>query len=140
MKNYMSILKDNGLKATFQRMHILEVIGMYGHKDVDEIYAEVVKTHPSISLATVYKNILIMSQNNVLVEVPLIGRKAKFEIKKDCHVHLICKECGSIEDEDIDLVDINSLKEVLSNKNFLYSGQELNVYGTCSNCSSIKVS
>ncbi|CUV65369.1 putative peroxide stress regulator [Sulfurovum sp. enrichment culture clone C5] len=140
MKNYMSILKENGLKATFQRMHILEVIGMYGHKDVDEIYAEVIKTHPSISLATVYKNILIMTQNGVLIELPLIGRKAKYEIKKDSHVHLICKECGNIEDEDFNLVDMNSLKEVLSDKKFAYFNQELNIYGTCSHCSSIKVS
>lgn len=140
MKDYMAILKDNGLKATFQRMHILEVIGMYGHKDVDEIYAEVIKTHPSISLATVYKNILIMTQSDVLVEVPLMGRKAKYEIKKDCHVHLICKECGHIEDGDFNLVDIDAMKKILSAQNFTYASQELNVYGTCSHCSNIKVS
>ena len=81
-----------------------------------------------------------MTQNGVLIELPLIGRKAKYEIKKDSHVHLICKECGNIEDEDFNLVDMNLLKEVLSDKKFAYFNQELNVYGTCSHCSSIKVS
>lgn len=140
MMDYMSILKDNGLKATFQRMHILEVIGMCGHKDVDEIYAEVVKTHPSISLATVYKNILIMTQSGVLVEVPLMGRKAKFEIKKDRHAHLICSHCGSIDDEKLELVDANKLRNILFEKNFSYSHQELNIYGICDTCQNIKVS
>ncbi|KIM03309.1 MAG: Fur family transcriptional regulator [Sulfurovum sp. AS07-7] len=140
MNDYMTILKENGLKATFQRMHILEVIGMCGHKDVDEIYAEVVKTYPSISLATVYKNILIMTQSGVLVEVPLVGRKAKFEIKKDDHVHLICSHCGEIQDEVIDLVDADKMQKALLSKNFFYSHQELNIYGICDRCQKIKVS
>lgn len=140
MIDYMSILKDNGLKATFQRMHILEVIGMCGHKDVDEIYAEVIKTHPSISLATVYKNILIMTQSGVLVEVPLASRKAKYEIKKDDHLHLICTECGAVEDKQFKLVDPVILQKALLDENFILSHQEFNIYGTCSHCSNIKVS
>lgn len=140
MNDYMTILKENGLKATFQRMHILEVIGMCGHKDVDEIYAEVIKTHPSISLATVYKNILIMTQSGVLVEVPLVGRKAKFEIKKDCHVHLVCSHCGDIQDEAIELVDADKMQKILSGKNFFYSHHELNIYGICDSCKNIKAS
>jgi Fur family ferric uptake transcriptional regulator/Fur family peroxide stress response transcriptional regulator len=140
MNDCITILKENGLKATFQRIHILEVIGMCGHKDVDEIYAEVIKTHPSISLATVYKNILIMTQSGVLVEVPLMGRKAKFEIKKDCHVHLVCSHCGDIQDEAFELVDSDKMQNVLRQKNFAYSSQELNIYGICENCQNIKVS
>ncbi len=140
MTDFISILKENGLKATFQRMHILEVIGMCGHKDVDEIYEQVVKTHPSISLATVYKNILIMTQNGVLVEVPIVGKKAKFEIKKDNHIHFICQNCSSVVDKYFEVVDENVLADFLSQDSFTPLYHEINIYGVCSNCKAIKVS
>ena len=48
MTDYALLLKENGLKATFQRMNILENIGIYGHMSIDTLYAEVIKTHPSL--------------------------------------------------------------------------------------------
>jgi Fe2+ or Zn2+ uptake regulation protein len=34
-------------------MQLLENIEKYGHMSVDDIYAEVIKTHPSLSLASI---------------------------------------------------------------------------------------
>jgi Fur family ferric uptake transcriptional regulator/Fur family peroxide stress response transcriptional regulator len=58
--NYITLLKENQLKATFQRISILETIDKHGHISIDGIYEEVSKVHASLSLATVYKNILLM--------------------------------------------------------------------------------
>jgi len=60
MTDYATLLKESGLKATFQRMNILEVIEKSGHMSIEAIYDEVVKVHPSLSLATIYKNIILM--------------------------------------------------------------------------------
>ncbi|MDD5405753.1 MAG: Fur family transcriptional regulator [Sulfurovaceae bacterium] len=140
MMNYISMLKEHGLKATFQRMHILEVIGEYGHKDIDEIYAEVIKVHPSLSLATIYKNIIIMSQSGVLSEVPVIGKKSKYEISKQDHIHLICTHCGSIEDKNIFIENKNSLDQLVISEHFNLEKKEINLYGVCSHCQNIKAS
>lgn len=71
MRDYTALLKASGLKATFQRMNILESIENHGHMSIEAIYEEVVKTHPLFSLATVYKNIILMVEKGVLVEVPI---------------------------------------------------------------------
>ncbi|MGW8169800.1 MAG: Fur family transcriptional regulator [Sulfurovaceae bacterium] len=140
MMNYISMLKEHGLKATFQRMHILEVIGKYGHKDIDEIYAEVIKIHPSLSLATIYKNIIIMGQSGVLSEVPVVGKKSKYEIAKADHIHLICTHCGSIEDKYASIDNQHLLDQLAANEHFNLDKKEINLYGICSHCQNIKVS
>ena len=52
MTDYATLLNNSGLKATFQRMNILEKIEVYGHMSIDTIYAEVIKTHPSLVITS----------------------------------------------------------------------------------------
>lgn len=136
MQNLVELLKSKGLKSTFQRLQILEVIGMCGHKDIDEIYDAVIKTYPTISLATVYKNIIIMSDAGVLCEVSIIGKKSKYEIAKDDHLHLICSHCGSVDDFHTDA----SFDKLVTKEHFSLQKTEINLYGICNKCQNIKVS
>ena len=134
MKDYASLLKESGLKATFQRMNMLECIEKYGHMSIDSIYDEVVKSHPSLSLATVYKNIILMVENGVLVEVPITGLKPKYELVKNDHIHLVCTECGEVEDKPHN-ANADALFATMSkNENFTLSKQQINLYGVCSQC------
>ena len=66
MSDHTILLQSSELKATFQRINILENISKYGHISIDDIYAEVIKIHPSLSLATVYKNIVLMVEKGIL--------------------------------------------------------------------------
>jgi Fur family ferric uptake transcriptional regulator/Fur family peroxide stress response transcriptional regulator len=134
MTDYAQWLKDHELKATFQRMTILSVIDGMGHMDVDEIYAGVRQTHPTISLATVYKNIITMVGKGVLVEVPIIGHKSKYEIKKHEHLHLICRECGHVVDEAIDDILIRDTDSIAHKSAFALESRQVNLYGLCSAC------
>ncbi len=134
MNEFAALLKESGLKATFQRMHILDCIESHGHMTIDAIYEEVVKTHPSLSLATVYKNITLMVNNGVLVEVPIEGKKSKYELIKADHIHLVCTECGGVEDrphhKSADDIFVSLTKE----ENFSLSKQQINLYGVCAVC------
>ncbi len=132
--DYAALLNESGLKATFQRMNILQSIDTYGHMSIDAIYAEVIKKHPSLSLATVYKNIILMVENGVLIEVPIEGKKSKYELAKGEHIHLVCTECGEVEDrphnENADALFASMTK----NENFTLSKQQINLYGVCAHC------
>jgi len=134
MTDYAALLKECGLKATFQRMHILESIEKHGHMAIDAIYDEVVKLHPSLSLATVYKNIILMVESAVLVEVPIENQKSKYELAKADHIHLVCTECGEVEDREHN-VDADALFTSMANQeNFTLSKQQVNLYGVCLHC------
>ena len=134
MENYVDLLKDNNLKATFQRMTILSVIESMGHATIDDIYETVLKSHPTLSLATVYKNIITMVEKGVLVEVPISGKKSKYELKKHEHIHLICTECGDVIDKNLDDTIIEDTKEIAKNSSFKLKGQQVNLYGICQKC------
>jgi Fur family ferric uptake transcriptional regulator/Fur family peroxide stress response transcriptional regulator len=132
MTNYISLLKENDLKATIQRTSILESIDDAGHINIDDIYDNVKKQYPTLSLATIYKNIIVMQENNVIVEVPMNGEKSKYELKKEEHMHLICESCGYIMDTAI----TSQTKEVLVIENFQVKSSQINLFGLCQKCQS----
>ena len=134
MTDYAQLLKESGLKATFQRMNILERIEVHGHMSIDAIYEEVVKKHPSLSLATVYKNIILMVEKGVLVEVPISGKKSKYELAKEDHIHLVCTECGEVEDKPKESVADDLFDAMTQKENFTLSKQQINLYGVCGAC------
>jgi Fe2+ or Zn2+ uptake regulation protein len=134
MKDYAMLLKNTGLKATFQRMTIVEQISKHGHISIEGIYDVVVSIYPSISLATVYKNILLMIEKGVLVEVPIAGKKSKYELAKKDHIHLVCTSCGEVEDQAHQPQIENLFHTISKKQNFTVSKQQVNLYGICDTC------
>ncbi len=126
------LLKKADLKVTPQRILILEVIRKNGHATIDFIYSEVKKQYPSISIATVYKNIHNLYEKGVLKEIKPRNDKAFYELAVSTHYHFICINCNTIY--DIESCD----KEILSKCSESIPGKaiesELNIYGICENC------
>lgn len=132
MTDYITLLKSNDLKATIQRTSILKVIEEVGHISIDDIYESVKEQHPTLSLATIYKNIILMQQHNVIIEVPMNGEKSKYELKKNDHIHLICQSCGMIQDQHLTA----QTEQTLVLENFKLNRAQINLYGLCSECQS----
>ena len=134
MTDYVKLLQENELKATFQRINILDVIGKNGHMSVEDIYEEIIKVHPSISLATIYKNIILMMEKGVLVEVPIAGKKPKYELSKTDHIHLVCTECGEVEDKPCIEATDKVFNDLSSQEHFKLNRRQVNLYGVCASC------
>ncbi len=130
----MMLLKTVGLKATLQRIGMLEVIAGTGHISIDDIYAKIHQMWPTLSLATIYKNILIMVEKGVLREVPLMGAKSKYELMQSDHIHLICQKCSSIEDKMIDDLLKEHLAVIAQHDLLILKQSHINLYGLCKNC------
>lgn len=133
-RDYAVLLKDNGLKSTFQRTHILENIDALGHSSIDTIYQKITQIHPSLSLATVYKNIVLMVKKGVLSEVPILGQKSKYELSKAEHIHLICTQCGNVEDKAYTPNKNKLFDSLIEEENFKLNSQQINLYGVCKSC------
>lgn len=134
MNNYTNILREHNLKATPQRLAIIDTINSYGHINIDKLYEEIKIKFQSISLATIYKNIRSMVDNLLLLEVKLPNEKSVYEIAKDNHSHLVCSKCQEIIDV---FVDTNSIvKDISSKYDFNIDQSDLVLSGTCKSCSS----
>jgi len=127
-------LREHGLKATIQRLAILEAIDKAGHIGIDDLYKQVSRQYPSFSLSTVYKNIEGMQEAGLLVEVPVAGGKSKYEVLKEDHVHLICQNCGKIIDKPL-TDDIIAVIGTMSHiDGFEHCKSSINLYGICDDC------
>ena len=93
-------LKETGLKATPQRIAILRELDKKEHPTIDELYNNLKKTHPSISLATIYKNLNMLKEAGLAIEIipPSANEKSRFDIYLEPHIHIMCKECGKVYD------------------------------------------
>ncbi len=133
MEYVKELLKDTPLKATPQRLAILKEIYEAGHIDLESIYKNLSNSFPSMSLATVYKNIHTLKKYGVIKELAISGSKSKYEIaKQKPHHHLICKVCGSVIDIEI---DTSFLKKQLKDlKDFEVTNCDIYCYGICSRC------
>jgi Fur family peroxide stress response transcriptional regulator len=132
MNDFTHTLREHNLKATPQRLEILNTIFMYGHINIDKLYDEVKQKFDSISLATIYKNINAMIKNTLLEEVKLPNEKSVYEIVKEQHSHMLCTKCNSVTDVTVKLDDI--LKDISSNLNFEIQNSDLVLSGICNKC------
>jgi Fur family peroxide stress response transcriptional regulator len=132
MNTFTDILRTHNLKATPQRLTILQVISKYGHINIDTLYSEIKDQFSSISLATIYKNINSMTEVGLLAEVKLPNAKSVYEIVKEGHAHLKCEVCGDIEDMTIDANSVFS--EISQQHHFKINHTDVILSGICKNC------
>ncbi len=129
---YADILRLHKLKATPQRSAIAEALDINGHLSIESLYELLKVKIPSISLATIYKNINSMIKNNFVAEVKLPGTKSVYELTKQQHFHLLCEKCGSVEDIQIEVS--SCIREAENEKSFLVEKVDIVLTGRCSRC------
>lgn len=133
MNDFTLTLREHNLKATPQRLAMMDSIYLHGHINIDNLYEEVKLKFNSISLATIYKNINAMTNNLLLAEVKLPNDKSVYEVIKDTHSHLLCSKCNNIIDIN---VNTNSIEKNISLKyDFTINQSDLVISGTCKECS-----
>ena len=130
----VELLKSFGLKATPQRIEILTAIESMGHANIDEIYEFAKKNNPTMSLATVYKNVTALVDKSILKEVSLNNFKSKYETTKEKHAHLVCRKCGNVKDISLNNNILVDSKIISKKEKFNAQEVELNIYGICNSC------
>ena len=99
LKKFKSILKDENLKMTPQRVEVFrQVCDSNEHQESEEIFISLRKRDVNISRATVYRTMDILYQHDLVQRMDIGDGKWRYEHWLDCHQHdhLICIRCGTI--------------------------------------------
>ncbi len=121
------------LRMTNQREMILrELKKSKKHLSADELYERVKKFMPRISLATVYRNLEILSDASMIRKLEISGRQKRFDSELEDHDHIYCVQCHRIENLDIGDKEVN-LTEV-DTRGYAITGRRLEVTGVCPKC------
>ena len=133
-------LRDNGHKITPQRLAIVKILaGSEGHPSVDTLHLQLQKDFPTMSLATVYRNIVLIKSLGEVLELGFPDGSNRYDGNKPYpHPHVICIECKKILDPDLESLD-EMKKEVALETNFKILNHRLDFFGICSNCMAEKV-
>jgi Fur family transcriptional regulator, peroxide stress response regulator len=130
----IDILRKNGYKATPQRIAICRfALQSRDHPTARRIYKEVKRVHPTVSLATVYKTLQILTEHGLVQELDLPESQARFDSYVQPHVSLVCVRCGNIQDFD-DHAAEELVERVTTKAEFTWTGQRLDIYGICKTC------
>lgn len=135
---FRELARTSGLAATHQRQVIYEVVvASPGHYSPEQIYARVRRRIPSISLATVYKNIRLFVEHGLLREVTPHGPALRVDGNLEPHHHLVCSRCKSVQDIEGEFIDFRRLSRQLPD-GFDVTQPLVEVFGLCRRCSARK--
>ena len=110
----LSFLREQGFRVTPQRLAILEVLmNSPGHLTPTEIYQQVAPTIPGMTEATVYRTLNFLASHNLVLVAHLGKGQLVYEYAKHDHHHLICSQCGDMQ--EIDHEQLQDLYEQFSN-------------------------
>lgn len=135
MKEAISLLQKQGYKTTKRRKDILDFFAKeekyYTAKDLYE-YMESI--YPGISYDTVYRNLHLYHQLEILESTELNAEK---HFRMNCgtphhHHHFICNTCGIAK--KINVCPMDDVVQML--RQYQIDGHKFEVYGLCPTCQS----
>lgn len=132
VKDYVTMLKEAGYKITPQRLAVIEYLKKGpGHFTANDVYKEIKKTIPTITLATVYNILKAFADVRCINSFDVDGT-TWFENEVELHANLMCKVCGNIVDVKIDKGKLLDLLRENSDADF--ENITLFVRGVCPDC------
>lgn len=126
------LLKNHQLKATPQRLAIMQLMSQAGHISIEDLYQAIREKFSSISLATLYKNVHTMMDVSLIREVKISGQKTKYEIEKEAHAHVMCKSCGELK--DIPFNPLSLLQKSVEMSHYTADEVSIVISGICPVC------
>lgn len=97
-------------RNTIQRQIVLRAVQeRCDHPTAETLYEAVASEHPSISKATVYRNLNQLASQGMIRRVPIPNSADRFDFNVEQHYHVRCTTCGAVYDVQMpylaDLVD-----------------------------------
>ena len=120
-------------RNTLQKNIILEQARRLHHPTAEEVYEAVFRAYPSISRATVYRNLKRLSEEGAISHVRLPDGADRFDSMTQKHYHIRCTECGRVF--DVDMPYFSGLEDKIADKHgFDVNGHDITFVGLCPDC------
>ncbi len=128
------LLRERGLRATSQRVVMHRLLrDRNRHLSAEELLSEASEQLPGVSLPTVYATLELFEQLGIVRRVNGGGGTLLWDTRADTHHHMICRNCGRIEDMETP-VDLESARRSAARAGFQPDRAEVVVSGLCADC------
>lgn len=130
-QSYKQIIKQANLKATSNRISILELLNKLQQPlDISQIRN---KLNNTIDTTTIYRTLEKFVEQGIVKKIDFQDGKYRYELELHHHHHLVCKNCNSIT--AIHECSVNELKgKIQAAYGFKVTNHSLEFFGLCKNC------
>jgi len=124
--------KHTGMKLTPQRLAILTYLeGNTAHPSAEDIFRVVSRKYRSMSFATVYNTLNMLSRAGTVRELTIDPDRKRYDPNTSLHHHLICVSCKKIVDVP-DRIPVRFPNSAAAG--FAVLGSHIEFYGQCAAC------
>jgi Fur family transcriptional regulator, ferric uptake regulator len=134
--DFATQLHTRGYRLTPQRQSILAAVQQANdHVTPDEVYELVHGQNPAISRATIYRTLDFLCEMRLIHAMHWGGQMYYEIVGEEPHHHLICRECGALEQFDHALLQ-DLIKAVEQKQRFAIDMDHVTLFGLCRQCQS----
>ena len=120
-------------RNTVQQKLILDAVKeLDNHATAEQVFEYVVRKHPSISKATVYRNLSQMAESGELVNIGCFYGATHYDHRCHEHFHFICEVCKKVFDVDGKFSDI--IDKIEATNAFDIKSCNVSFSGLCRDC------
>nr|WP_321307908.1 transcriptional repressor [uncultured Sphaerochaeta sp.] len=128
-------MKDK--RQTIQKGLVWEAVtNATNHPNAEQIYERIVEKHPSISRATVYRNLNSLVEEGKVKRVRVLGGPDHFDRTLGNHYHIQCIHCKRVDDIEL-FEDINLSERNIDTNGYTLESYEIVFNGICPECKKI---
>jgi len=132
--DWQAELRRRGYRLTPQRQLVLEAVGQLGHATPEEIVTAVRRTASGVNISTVYRTLELLEELGLVQHAHLGHGASTYSVTSDDdHVHLVCRDCGGIEEAPPSVV-ATVVAELAATRGFTVDVGHFAVFGRCRDC------
>lgn len=132
-------LHSQSYKLTPQREATVRVLleNEDDHLSAEDVYMLVKEKYPEIGLATVYRTLELLTELKIVDKINFGDGVSRYDLRQEgadhFHHHLVCIECGSVDEIQEDLLE--EVEKVVEKRwNFAIKDHRLTFHGICHRC------
>ncbi|MCL2819237.1 MAG: transcriptional repressor [Oscillospiraceae bacterium] len=101
------------------------------HANAEQVYEHIITVHPSISRATVYRNLNQLAESGELLNIGSFYGTTHYDHNANDHYHFICEKCKHIYDISNCFPEIKNLTQT---NGLIIKSHNLSFFGICNEC------
>lgn len=128
-----SYLEGFGIRASLQRIAIMDYMLSHRiHPTADQVYVSLLGIMPTLSKMTVYNTLQLFAERGAVLSLGVDPRHRRFDGDTSLHGHLLCYECGAVEDIFYQPEQIQALRQTMPDRK--NCSLEVIYNGLCQGC------
>ena len=132
--DWQAQLRARGYRLTPQRQLVLEAVARLGHATPEDIVRQVRQTATGVNISTVYRTLELLEELGLVQHAHLGHGAPTYSVAaEDDHVHLVCRDCGGIDEAPPELV-APIVEQLAATRGFQVDVGHFAVFGRCGQC------